>query len=451
MIQEERVQALNRQPYRSGDYVLYWMQAAQRAHCNHALEFAVRQADARGLPVVAYFGLTENYPSANLRHFAFLLEGLAETRQALRERGIRLVVRRGPPAEGIFALARSAALAVVDGGYLRHQRLWRQEAAEQLECPLVQVETEVVVPVAAASPKEEYSAATFRPKIRRALPHFLTPLPEADPRKSSLGLDFEAWDFPDAPAALAMLDVDRSVLPVEAFRGGYRAVRQRLDRFLQEKLAGYPEQRNDPCADGVSGLSPYLHFGQIAPLEVALAAQATGLPAADVFLEELIVRRELAANFAWYNPAYDRYDGLPAWARASLAAHAGDRREYVYSREELEEAATHDPYWNAAQREMLRTGKMHGYMRMYWGKKVLEWSATPAEGFEAAVWLNDKYELDGRDPNGYAGVAWCFGKHDRPWQERPVFGMVRYMNANGLRRKFDADAYAERWNLPVSN
>ena len=429
--------------------MLYWMQAAQRARCNHALEFAIRQAEALGLPVVAYFGLTEGYPSANLRHFAFLLEGLAETRQALRERGIRLVVRREPPAAGVVTLARRAALAVVDGGYLRHQWEWRREAAARLDCPLVQVETEVVVPVAAASPKEEYSAATFRPKIRRALPHFLAPLTEADPRKSSHALDLEAWEFPDAPAARAALQVDRSVLPVADFRGGYRAARQRLDLFLKEKLAGYPERRNDPCADGVSGLSPYLHFGQIAPLEVALAVQAAGLPAAEVFLEELVVRRELAANFAWYNPACDRYDSLPAWARTSLAAHAGDRREHLYSRDELERAATHDPYWNAAQRQMLRSGKMHGYMRMYWGKKILEWSATPAEGFETAVWLNDKYELDGRDPNGYAGVAWCFGKHDRPWQERPVFGMVRYMNANGLRRKFDADAYAKMHAIEV--
>ena len=300
----------------------------------------------------------------------------------------------------------------------------------------------MVVPVAAASPKDEFSAATFRPKVRRALPHFLAPLPEADPRKSSLGLDIEAWDFMDAPSAAAALDVDRSIPPAPDFPGGYWAARRRLDRFLKEKLAGYPERRNDPCADGVSGLSPYLHFGQIAVLEIALAAQATGLPAAEVYLEELIVRRELAANFAWYNPAYDRFEGLPAWARASLGAHAGDRREYLYSRQELENAATHDPYWNAAQREMVRSGKMHGYMRMYWGKKILEWSATPAEGFDTAVWLNDKFELDGRDPNGYAGTAWCFGKHDRPWQERPVFGMVRYMNANGLRRKFDADVYA---------
>ena len=449
MIQEQRIQALNRRPDRAGDFVLYWMQAAQRARGNHALEYANRQADARGLPVVAYFGLTERYPSANLRHFAFLLEGLAETRQALRERGIRLVVRREPPAAGVAAMAGRAALAVVDGGCLRHQRLWRQEAADHLESPLVQVETEVVVPLTVASSKEEYSAATFRPKIHRALPHFLTPLPEADPRKSSLGLDLETWDFPDAPTALALLDVDRSVPPVEDFRGGYRAARRRLDLFLREKLADYPERRNDPCADGVSGLSPYLHFGQIAPLEVALAVQATGLPAAEAFLEELVIRRELSANFAWYNPAYDRYDGLPAWARANLAAHAGDRREYLYPKDELERAATHDTYWNAAQRQMIRTGKMHGYMRMYWGKKITEWSATPADGFETAVWLNDRYELDGRDPNGYAGVAWCFGKHDRPWQERPIFGMVRYMNANGLRRKFDADAYAEQWNQPA--
>jgi deoxyribodipyrimidine photo-lyase len=446
MIQPERIQALNDRPERAGRYVLHWMQAAQRARGNHALAHAVREADRRGLPVVAYFGLTESYPAANARHFAFLLAGLAETRRELADRGIRLVVRRESPQTGAVALAREAALTVVDAGYLRHQRAWREAAAARLECPFVQVETDVVVPVTAASPKEEFSAATFRPKLHRALPRFLAPLEERAPRRSSLGLDLEGWEFADAAAALAELAVDRSVGPIAGLSGGYSAARHRLEVFLGDRLADYPERRNDPTADALSGLSPYLHFGQIGPLEVALAARATGLPAADVFLEELVVRRELAVNYAWYNPAYDRYEGLPAWARASLAAHAGDRRATPYTVDELERAATHDPYWNAAQTEMVRTGKMHGYMRMYWGKKILEWSATPEAGFAAAVRLNDKYELDGRDANGYAGVAWCFGKHDRPWKERPVFGKIRCMVAGGLRRKFDADAYAVRWS-----
>jgi len=445
IVEPERIQSLNDRPARRGQYVLYWMQAAQRADANHALALAVAEADARDLPVVAYFGLTEQYPGANARHFAFMLQGLAETQRTLAERGIRLMVRREPPAAGALALAADAALTVVDAGYLRHQREWRAVAAARSECPFLQVETDVVVPVGVASPKDEFTAATFRPKIRRALARFFVPPPPARaPRRSSLRFDLDAFDIADPAAALERLDVDRSVPPVCGWPGGAAAARARLAAFVAGGLDAYPDRRNDPNAGAVSGLSPYLHFGQLSPLEAALAAQASGSPGAEAFLEELIVRRELAVNFVWYNPAYDGYHGLPSWARADLNRHAKDPRPARYTPAELERAATHDPYWNAAQLELVHTGKMHGYMRMYWGKKILEWSASPRDAFRVAVRLNDRYELDGRDPNGYAGVAWCFGKHDRPWGERPVFGKVRCMVAAGLKRKFDADGYAAR-------
>jgi deoxyribodipyrimidine photo-lyase len=245
---------------------------------------------------------------------------------------------------------------------------------------------------------------------------------------------------------LARLTIDRSVAPSEAFQGGPAEAKRRLTRFVGSKLAYYADRRNDPTLDFQSGLSPYLHFGQISPVDVALAAMTSGAPrnALDAFLEELIVRRELSMNFAARNPDCCAYAGLPNWARATLAAHARDRRDHLYDEAAWEAAATHDPYWNAAQREMVRTGKMHNYMRMYWGKKILEWSRSPEAAFDIALRLNDKYELDGRDPNSCAGVAWCFGKHDRPWTERPVFGMVRYMNAAGLDRKFDMPDYVER-------
>ncbi len=420
------------------------MQAAQRADANHALEYAVGAANELRKPLVVLFALTARYPEANERSYAFMLEGLRETRAGLRARGIPLVVRRGEPDVEAIAFGRRAALVVVDDGYVRTERRWRRSAAAALDCPLVEVATNVVVPVAIASPKEEYAAATLRPKIHRALEAWMRSPRRTPLRTRPADPDWESWPIEDTDAALARLDIDRRIGRVAACRGGASEAEKRLRDFVRRRLAAYAVDRNDPSLDGLSGLSPYLHFGQISPLTVALAVRKGSPYGQAAFLEELIVRRELAFNFVRYNPAYDRFGGLPDWCRSTLLEHAGDRRPYIYSRAELERAATHDPYWNAAQREMVLTGKMHGYMRMYWAKKILEWSASPVQAYRTALALNNAYELDGRDPNGFAGVAWAFGKHDRPWGRRPVFGTVRYMNDAGLRRKFDADAYVRK-------
>lgn len=444
MIQPERVRILNRKAERTGQYILYWMQASQRAECNPALEYALRLANERSKPLVVCFGLTEAFPEANARHYRFMLEGLRETQASLRERGIQMAVRLGQPDDVAVDFARDAVLAVTDRGYLRIQRRWRASAAERMDCPLIQVEGDAVVPAEEASAKEEYSAATLRPKIHRRLAEFLVPLRESLPRVDSLGLNLDAVPLADESHVLSLLDIDRSVPASPLFRGGTAEAKRRLAEFVRSHLRHYADLRNDPNEDAVSHMSPYLHFGQISPLYIALEIQKVGGPGAEAYLEELIVRRELSINFALYNPRYDAPDGLPLWALKTLAEHEDDAREYLYSRDELERGQTHDPYWNAAQREMVITGKMHGYMRMYWGKKILEWTPSAAEAFRIALYLNNKYELDGRDPNGFAGVAWCFGKHDRPWANRPVFGSVRYMNANGLRRKFNADAYVRK-------
>ncbi len=449
MIHPERITPLNRRPARRGRFVLYWMQASQRASCNHALEFAVREANGRGLPVVVFFGLTPDFPEANRRHYRFLLEGLREVGNDLEKRGVAFVLRAVSPEKGALELCRDAALAVADRGYLRIQKAWREAVAREAPCPVVQVESDVIVPVESASPKEEFTAATLRPKIRARLPDFLHPLGETPVKRDALGLRLESLSPEDIDGVLRELPVDRSVRPAGGFLGGTGEAGKRLRRFLAGALDRYDTERNIPGSDAVSDLSPYLHFGQISPLEIALAVRDSwhGNPTArESFLEELIVRRELAMNFVHYNPAYDAYEGaVPAWAKRTLEEHARDPREYLYGIRDLEAARTHDPYWNAAQREMVRTGKMHNYLRMYWGKKILEWSASPAEAFRAALALNNRWELDGRDPNGFAGVAWCFGKHDRPWGERPVFGKVRYMNAAGLRRKFDMGPYLLRF------
>jgi deoxyribodipyrimidine photo-lyase len=443
-IRAERIRPLNDRKATARPLVVYWMQAAQRAGTNHALEYAVGAANELRKPLVVFFALTEDYPEANERHYTFMLEGLKETQETLRGRGIPMVVRRGVPDREIAAFGRDAAMVVVDDGSVRVERGWRRAAAAELDCPLVEVATNVVVPVTAASPKEEYTAATLRPKIYRLLDGFLTPLRETPLRIKSVEPAIDSWDIGDTAAALVRLDLDRTIGPVPSIRGGESEAEKRLDAFVKNKLAAYAEARNDPSLDALSGLSPYLHFGQISPLAVALAVKKGPRYGQAAFLEELIVRRELSFNFVHYNRAYDRFEGLPAWCRQTLLEHAGDPRPYLYSRAELKRAATHDPYWNAAQKEMVLTGKMHGYMRMYWGKKILEWSASPRQAFRTALALNNAYELDGRDANAFAGVAWCFGKHDRPWARRPVFGTIRYMNAAGLRRKFDADAYVRK-------
>ncbi|HKJ66658.1 MAG TPA: deoxyribodipyrimidine photolyase, partial [bacterium] len=307
-----------------------------------------------------------------------------------------------------------------------------------------QVESDVVVPVEAVSAKREYAARTIRPKIHRLLDQFLQPLQREPVKNPSVDQCIQSEDISDIPAVRRKLDIERSVPPSDHYPGGTSRAKDLLDRFIREKLDRYDIDRNDPVKDVLSNLSPYLHFGQISPLYITLKIRESESPGKDPYLEELLVRRELSMNFCYYTDNYDEISCLPQWALDTLFVHAGDKREHVYSLESFERGETHDPYWNAAQMEMVITGKMHGYMRMYWGKKILEWTDHPGSAYGITLYLNDKYELDGRDPNGYAGIAWCFGNHDQAWKERSIFGKVRYMNANGLQRKFDADGYVEK-------
>jgi deoxyribodipyrimidine photo-lyase len=447
MIQKERIKALNKKEVKKGTYVLYWMQASQRAEYNHALEYAISKGNEFHQPVIVFFGLTDHFPEANERHYTFMLEGLREVKQSLEKRGIRMVILHKSPEMGAIQLAKGASLAVVDRGYLKIHKKWRSDAATEVNCPLIQVETDVIVPVEETSPKEEYAAATIRSKIHKKRSHFLVPLKQSVPSVESMSRDFDSFDISDVGKAISKLHIDRGVQRVSSFQGGTKEARKHLEVFLEGKLDQFPELRNDPTLDYLSHMSPYLHFGQISPLFIALKALETKSPGTEAFLEELIVRRELSMNFVFYNERYDSFEAIPEWAKKTLRAHKKDKRRYTYPLGELESGKTHDPYWNAAQKEMVIKGKMHGYMRMYWGKKIIEWSKTPEEAFRRMLYLNNKYELDGRDPNGFTGVAWCFGKHDRPWGERPIFGNVRYMNDKGLKRKFDADGYVKRIDL----
>jgi deoxyribodipyrimidine photo-lyase len=445
-----RLQPLNENSRREGgQYVLYWMQQSQRAVNNPALEYAIEQANEEDRPLLVVFGLMDDYPEANLRHYTFMLEGLQETQARLSERGIRMIVRHGNPAEVALAYAEDATLLVSDRGYLRHQKRWRAHVAEDAPCHVVQVEGDVVVPVETVTDKAEYAARTIRPKIHEHLDRFLS-LPEKVPvQQPSKGLDVaEGLSLDDISAVTDRLDLDQSVTSVSAlYRGGRSEATGTLEAFLAQHLDGYDGNRNQIQSHAVSHMSKYLHFGQISPVWLAKQIQTAEGPKDDVesYIEELVVRRELAMNHVHFRPdTYDSYDCLPEWAQETLAEHADDEREHVYSRAELEQSETHDPYWNAAMTEMRATGYMHNYMRMYWGKKILEWSPDPETAYERTLALNNCYFLDGRDPNSYANVAWVFGLHDRGWKERPVYGKVRYMSQGGLERKADPDAYVEK-------
>ena len=446
-IHKERVQHLNGKSLRSGDYVLYWMQSSQRAEYNHALEYAVQQANDLGQRLLVVFGLTDDYPEANLRHYAFMLEGLKDVQEALSERGIKLAVRRGPPDEVTLEAGEDASLIVTDRGYMRPQRRWRERVAEEAGCLLTQVETDVVVPVELASSKQEHAARTLRPKIGEYLEDFLVALNPTKPENESLDIGVDGLDLSNIEKVLDDMDLDRSVGALRhLYRGGTSEAKKVFRKFLRKSFGDYVENRNQPQTDDVSHMSKYLHYGHISPIYVALKIRDANPPQGDLdsYLEELIIRRELSINFCHYTPDYDKFSCLPNWAKETLEEHKDDSREYLYAREQLENAETHDEYWNAAMNEMRYTGYMHNYMRMYWGKKILEWSETPKEAYETMLYLNNKYFVDGRDPNSYANVAWVFGQHDRGWQERAVFGKVRYMSAGGLERKAKPREYVEK-------
>jgi deoxyribodipyrimidine photo-lyase len=446
-IQRERVQNLNEADVREGDYVLYWMQSSQRAEQNHALEYAVQRANDQDQRLLVVFGLTDDYPDANLRHYAFMLEGLKDARQALERRGIKMVVRKGSPDEVALDVGEDASLIVTDRGYMRPQKKWREQVAREASCLVTQVESDVVVPVELASGKQEHAARTLRPRIQEYLDDFMVGLTPTKVSKQSLNMKTECLDLSDTAKVLDEMDLDQSVGALShLYKGGTSEAKKVFRRFLKRSLGDYVEHRNQPQTDDVSHMSKYLHFGQISPIWLALTARRAMAKKDNIesFVEELVVRRELSINFVLYTPDYDSYSNLPDWAKKTLAEHRDDEREHTYTREQLENAETHDEYWNAAMKEMVHTGYMHNYMRMYWGKKILEWSNTPEHAYRTALYLNNKYFLDGRDPNSFANVAWVFGQHDRGWPEREIYGKVRYMSASGLKRKAQPEQYVEK-------
>ncbi|MBP0495955.1 deoxyribodipyrimidine photo-lyase [Pararoseomonas indoligenes] len=444
MIQTSRIETIKDAPENpAGRYVLYWMGLSQRARFNPALEHAVDLANERGLPVLVCYGIAEDIPETTARHWAFLLEGLAEVGPALQKRGIGFVARRSPPVETALEFAGDAALVVCDRSEMRPVLAIQAQFTARAPCRVVRVEGDVVVPVGTASPKHEIGARTLRPRIGRLLPEYLVPMEERRVRRKIEAVPESTLDLSDIPRLVGQLRTDQSVRPVRRFRGGTAEAERRLKAYLSGPFGDYGTNRGRPEAGAASHMSPYLHFGQISPVAIGLAVRESPVGEAEdrqSYLEELVVRRELAMNHLRYEPRYDSYEAAPAWARKTLDAHRTDPRPFLYTREQFEQGLTHDRYWNAAMKEMRETGYMHNHMRMYWGKKILEWSASPEEAFETTLRMNNRFFIDGRDANSFTNVTWLFGLHDRPWGPRPVYGNVRSMGAATLK-KFDADAY----------
>ena len=448
----DRVQVLNDAPIRAeAKYVLYWAQMNRRTTSNHALAHAISLANELNLPVLYYEGLTCSYPHANDRFHTFILEGVPETASRLKKlgAGYAFYLRRSASDSNdvLYQLAADAAAVVTDDYPVFVAAAHNARVPGRIGVAYRTVDSSCIVPMSLFE-KREYAAYTLRPKIQRLLPSHLAALPMPAVRRR--------WNLPaprfhtpvsqgDVPRLVASCNIDHSVGPSLTFRGGMSEAELRLKAFLDRGLRRYAKEKNEPSANATSRLSPYLHFGHVSSLEVALAVKGRAEEDKLIdseFLEELIVRRELAFNHTRHggpNPA--SLDLLPEWAKRSLKAHASDPRVPLYSREQFEGAATHDPLWNATQSELLLRGTIQGYYRMYWGKKILEWSASPQDAVDTMVYLHDRYALDGRDPNTYTNILWCLGLHDRPWFERPIFGVVRYMSLDGMKRKTDVEAY----------
>lgn len=449
-VKHERIHVLKERRTEKSGAVVYWMSRDQRAADNWAMIYAQEIAFAREKPLAVVFCLVPGFLGATLRQYSFMLKGLKETSANLAAKNIPLFILEGNPDTILpsFASEHGVTTIVSDFDPLRTKRLWKEQLMKRTPASLIEVDAHNIVPCRNASDKQEWGAYTIRPKINRLLDEYLTGFPRLEKNPYKWNGKIPAFNV---EKLLRSVSADPSVPEIKDIAPGSAAADKQLKNFLKT-LNDYDRARNDPNENGQSGLSPYLHFGQISAQKVALEVKLSDASgrAKEAFLEELIVRRELADNFCLYNPYYDSVKGFPDWAGKTLNEHRKDRRGYIYPLRALETGSTHDDLWNAAQIQMVKTGKMHGYMRMYWAKKILEWTSTPEQAMKTAVYLNDRYELDGRDPNGYAGIAWSIGGvHDRAWGERDIFGKIRYMSYKGCSSKFDTGAYIKKVNARV--
>jgi deoxyribodipyrimidine photo-lyase len=478
----QRVRDLNRAPPRDdGRYVVYWMVACRRIGWNFALQRAADWAQELGKPLLVFEALGASYPYASDRLHRFILDGMADNARALARTGTAYFpyVEDAPGAgRGLLpALASEACVVVTDDFPCFGIPRMTEAGAASVPVRMESIDTNGLLPLRAADRIFPTAYAFRRFLQQNLLDHILEPplrSPMARrslPRLRSLPREAARWRRTRLPeltgkGLIPKLPIDHSVEPTGQ-SGGSVAAKRVLRGFLEERLERYGDERNDPDADVTSGLSPYLHFGHISVHEIfsalarregwspdSLSPRASGKrsgwwgmrPSAESFLDELVTWRELGFNMSSRNTANERYESLPDWARATLEKHGADLRPHIYDRGRLERAETHDELWNAAQRQLLREGRVHGYLRMLWGKKILEWSPNPQRALEVMIELNNRYALDGRDPNSYSGIFWVLGRYDRPWgPERPIFGTVRYMSSVNTARKLRVRRYLERY------
>jgi deoxyribodipyrimidine photo-lyase len=444
MINSKRIRILSSGCDQQGS-IIYWMSRDQRVNDNLALLYAQKIAIENKLPLAVVFCLVPEFSGAAIRQYDFMLKGLRDVEKSLAEKGIPFFLLHGQPEKEIplFVGKVKAGILITDFDPLKIKRRWIEIVLKNILIAFHEVDAHNIVPCRTASEKQEYAARTIRPKINRLLPEFLTGFPKLNKHPFQLAKNIKPVNWEVAQESLY---VNRKVEKINWLDSGEKAAHKVLSHFIKYKLSDYDKSRNDPTIDGQSNLSPYLHFGQISAQRIALEVEQSGISEKKkhAFLEELIIRCELSDNFCFYNQNYDSVEGFPEWAKKTLALHQKDKRNYIYNFRQFENAETHDDLWNAAQMQIVKTGKMHGYMRMYWAKKILEWTRSAEVAMQIAINLNDKYELDGRDPNGYAGIAWSIGGiHDRPWFDRPIFGKIRFMSYNGCKSKFNINKYIE--------
>ena len=470
------------EPNSSGSYVLYWMQTSHRLQYNYALEYAVARANGLEKPLLIYEELTCDYHWACDRIHSFYLQGMAEHVEiSAREKlnYLPMVEQKTGESRGLLDNIFAQSCCVITDEYPVYFIRDRNEIlSDEVEVPYITVDSNGLIPLGMTE-KAPYNAYFFRKIMQKHFVESFTSPPKQNPlddlenqspiewtdeqkkiRKQSLDGIANPSDF------IATLDIDHQVSPIE-LKGTRKAALEQLGSFIRHGLKQYDEKHNDPDADAASGMSPWLHFGKISEYEIVKAVLEhqpknwdldnitfnggstggffNGNPNVDSFLDEVITWREVGFHFAHHEPEYDQYESLPDWALETLEAHKNDEREYIYDLEELAQSQTHDELWNAAQTQLREEGIMHNYLRMLWGKKVLQWTPAPEIALAYLIELNNKYAIDGRDPNSYSGIFWIFGRFDRAWQERPIFGKTRYMTSKSARRKLKLDQYLDKY------